>query len=289
MTRHIVVGVDGSASAAAAVEWAAADAQRRGLAVLIVHVCEPWSFVSEGTQFCEGVLEAAADRALALTRDVVVETRLTCGDVVGRLLGESASADSVVLGSRGLGGFAGMITGSVGMAVAGHAAGPVVIVRRTPVLQHGIVVVGDDGSEHSDAAIEYAVEQARARGVPLRVVFAWQAPVVSPYTAAYNALLEEVYEQQGRLAAERVTPWREKNPDVQIVDQQAPGHPVNVLVQAGDTADLLVMGSHGRGGLASAVLGSVSHAVLHRQTCPIAVVRPRAASRPAPAPARQTR
>ncbi|WP_188197186.1 universal stress protein [Nonomuraea sp. SYSU D8015] len=275
MTRHIVVGVDGSAPATAAVEWAAADAQRRGPAMRIVHVCEQWSYAGAGTEYCAGVLAAAADRARALTRDVEVTTQLLSGNVIDTLIGESAAADSVVLGSRGLGGFAGMILGSIGMGVAGHAAGPVVIVRRLSAVEHDRVVVGDDGSEHSDAAIRYAVGQARARGVPLHVVYAWQAPVVSPYAAAYNVLLEEAYEQQSRAAAERVTPWREKNPDVRIVDEQVPGHPVNVLIKAGSTADLLVMGSRGLGGFASAVLGSVSHAVLHRLTTPVAVVRPR--------------
>ncbi|MFI7706759.1 universal stress protein [Nonomuraea sp. NPDC049480] len=276
MTRHIVVGVDGSAPATAAVEWAAADAQRRGRPVRIVHVCEQWSYAGHGTQYCAGMLAAAADRARALTRDVEVATQLLCGKVIGTLIGESVTADSVVLGSRGLGGFAGMLLGSVGMGVAGHAAGPVVIVRRTSVVEHGQVVVGDDGSEHSDAAIRYAVDQARARGVPLRVLYAWQAPVISPYAAAYQTLLEDAFELQSLAAAERVAPWRERNPDVRIVDEQVPGHPVNVLITAGGTADLVVMGSRGRGGFASAVLGSVGHAVLHRLTCPAAVVRPRA-------------
>ncbi|MFB4279778.1 universal stress protein [Nonomuraea sp. MTCD27] len=276
MTRHIVVGVDGSAPAAAAVEWAAEDAQRRGSAVRIVHICEQWRYGSHGVEYCQGTLGAAADRVRALTRDVEVSTDLLIGNVVDTLIAESATADSVVLGSRGLGGFAEMLLGSVGLGVAGHATGPVVIVRGPSVVRHGQVIVGYDGSEHSEAAMLYAVDQARARGVPLHVVYAWQMPAFSPYAMAYSTMLSDLFEEETRAAAERVVPWREKNPDVTITDDQVTGHPVNALIQAGGTADLVVVGSRGLGGFASAVLGSVSHAVLHHLTCPIAVVRPRA-------------
>ncbi|WP_371825944.1 universal stress protein [Nonomuraea turcica] len=101
MFRHIVVGVDGSALATAAVEWAAADAQRRGLDLRIVHVREQWPYAADGTKYSAAVLQAAADRALDLTRDVQVTMELVPGNVIDTLIGESASADSVVLGSRG--------------------------------------------------------------------------------------------------------------------------------------------------------------------------------------------
>ncbi|MEV0592443.1 universal stress protein [Nonomuraea cavernae] len=276
MAGHIVVGVDGSLPATAAVEWAAADAQRRGLGLRIVHVCEQWGYGDEGTKVCAGVLAAAADRARGLTRDVEVTTELLPGHVIDTLVGESASADSVVLGSRGVGGFAGLVVGSVGLGVAGHAAGAVVIVRGPSVVQYGRrVVAGDDGSDESEAAVQYALEQARARGVPLYVVFAWQMSIAPPLAAGYSKILEGAREQEILMAAERVMPWREKNPDVEIIGEQVVGHPADVLIQAGGTADLVVVGSRGLGGFASAVLGSVSHAVLHHVNCPVAVVRPR--------------
>lgn len=275
MPRHIVVGVDGSVLATSAVEWAAADAQRRGRSLRIVHVCEHRPYGVDVTKYCTGALAAAADRARDLTRGVEVTTELLSGNAIDALIGESASADTVVLGSRGLGGFAGLVVGSVGLSVAGHAAGPVVIVRGVSVVRHGRVVVGYDGSAHSEAAMEYAIEQARAREAPLHVVFAWQRPLSSPYAAAYSTLLAEALEQESRAMAERVARRREKSPDVEITDEQVVDHPANALIRAGGTADLVVVGSRGLGGFASAVLGSVSHAVLHHVTCPIAVVRPR--------------
>ncbi|TMR18657.1 universal stress protein [Nonomuraea zeae] len=275
MRGRIVVGTDGSASSTAAVEWAVADAQRRGLPLRIVHVCEQWSRGMDSSEYCAGALEAAADRARDLSRDVEVSTEMLAGNVIEALIGESVSAESLVLGSRGLGGFAGMVLGSVGLSVAGHAVGPVVIVRGPVVVPHDQIVVGDDGSEGSRQAVAYAVEQARARHARLHVVYAWQEAVVSTYWAAYSLLLADTFQEEADAARARVAPWREANPDVVITDEQVRDHPVAALIKAAATADLAVVGSRGLGGFRSAVLGSVSHGVLHHVACPVAVVRPR--------------
>lgn len=276
MKGRIVVGVDGSAPATAAAEWAAVDARRRGLDLRIVHICEQWPHgVGDfSTEYCAGALEAAADRARELAGDTEVTTDLRAGNVIEELIGESASADSLVLGSRGLGGFEGMVLGSVSTAVAGHARGPVVIVRGARREEYGQIVVGYDGSEHSEAAMQYAIEQARACHARLHVLYAWQLPVFSPYAAAYDSLLEKAFQHEVSAAGERVVPWREKNPDVEITDAQLCEHPAGALIRAATTADLVVVGSRGLGGFASAVLGSVGRAVLHHVTCPVAVVRP---------------
>ncbi|GAA2287420.1 universal stress protein [Nonomuraea roseoviolacea subsp. roseoviolacea] len=288
MAGQIVVGVDGSAPASAAVEWAADDASRRGCSLRLVHVCEEWSPSLGEAQWplsldeaqakhCAEALEAAADRARELAPGLEVTTDLRKGNVVERLIAESATADSTVLGSRGLGGFAGMVLGSVGMAVAGHAAGPVVVVRGPAEAQHGRIVVGYDGSQGARVAMDYAIEQARARQARVDVVYAWQAPMSAPYATAFSSFLESAFEQQKETAREAVAPWREKNPDIEFTDEEVCEHPVPALMTASASADLVVVGSRGMGGFASAVLGSVSHGVLHHVTCPIAVVRPRGA------------
>ncbi|MFG3441126.1 universal stress protein [Nonomuraea sp. NPDC047897] len=276
MAGWIVAGVDGSAPATAAVAWAAADARRRGLDLRLVHVCEQWAHDAGATGYCAEALAAAAGRARESAPGVQVSTEMLTGPVIDALVKESVAADSVVLGSRGLGGFAGLVLGSAGLAVAGHAAGPVVIVRGPEAARHGEVVVGHDGSEHARAAVEYAIEQARAREAQLRVVYAWQTPLLSSYAAAYG-MLDEDFRREARTAAQQVVPWRERNPDVRIVDDQVCAHPVAALMKAATTADLVVVGSRGLGGFTSAVLGSVSHGVLHHVTCPVAVVRPRRA------------
>ncbi|MEV0831063.1 universal stress protein [Nonomuraea rubra] len=274
MAGHIVVGVDGSAAAKAAVRWAAADAERRDLGLRIVHVREQRPG-EHARGCCASTLSSAADVARERAGGVQVTTELLAAGVVDRLLAESETADSVVLGSRGLGELAGMLAGSVSLAVAGHATGPVVIVRGSDSARHGRVVVGYDTSEHAEAALKYAVEHARAHGGRLHVLHAWQTPVFSPHLAAWNSLLVEVYQEESRAVAESVTRWQEKNPDVEITHETLSGHPVGVLARAGATADLVVVGSRGRDGFASAVLGSVGHGVLHHVTCPVAVVRPR--------------
>ncbi|NUW39471.1 universal stress protein [Nonomuraea rhodomycinica] len=274
MAGWIVVGVDGSEPATAAVEWAAADARRRGLGLRIVRVCERWPG-DAAKEYCAGVLRAAAGRARDVAPGVEVDTRMPAGEVTDLLVRESAEADSVVLGGRGLGGFAAMLLGSVGLAVAGHAAGPVVIVRGPAAVRHGEIVVGHDGSAHSRTAMVYAIDQARARGARLRVLYAWQPPLSAPFAEAYSGLLDEQFQRESQAAAERVAPWRERYPDVPIVHDEVCDHPVAALIKAAPAADLVVVGSRGLGGFASAVLGSVSHGVLHHVTCPVAVVRPR--------------
>ncbi|MGW4958297.1 universal stress protein [Nonomuraea sp. NPDC004186] len=275
MVGPIVVGVDGSKPSSAAVEWAAADAQCRRVPLKVVHVCERWPDGIDGRKYCLGTLEAAVDSARAVGGDVEVSSELLDGNVVEALIGQSASADSLVLGSRGLGGFAGLMLGSVCLGVAGHAAGPVVIVRAPAAAEHGQIVVGDDGSEAAREAVAYAIEQARARRARLLAVYAWQAPIVSAYAPDYGNLLEDSFQEEARTAQERVIRWQKNHPDIEITDQQVREHPVPALIKASATADLVVVGSRGLGGFASAVLGSVSHGVLHRAHCPVAVVRPR--------------
>ncbi|MGR6918966.1 universal stress protein [[Actinomadura] parvosata] len=276
MGRAVVVGVDGSASSDEALEWAAADARRRGLGLRLVHVCEQSLLGPEAADYCAQTLQAARERAGRLAGDgVQVTTGMPSGKVIDAFVGESVTADCVVLGSRGLGGFKGLLIGSVSVGVAGHAACPVVIVRGSAGARHGRVVVGDDGSPCAGVALAYAAEQARARGVPLQVTYAWQMPVTPSHPVAYSAMLDRSSERELRAAAERLAAWRETYPDVEILGEQVIGHPAEALIKAGQQADLAVVGTRGLGGFASALLGSVSRTVLHQATCPVAIVRPR--------------
>ncbi|MEU4410933.1 universal stress protein [Streptosporangium sp. NPDC023963] len=283
MTGLIVVGTDGSAPATAAVRWAAEDAARSGAALKIVHVREPWNALvllsgtgeeNDSAEHAHRVLAAAAQRARDHTPDIKITTALATGAVVERLKSESERADVLVIGSRGVGGFAGLVLGSVGLALAGHAAGPVVIVRAPVRTAHGVIVVGFDGSEHSQAALEYAFARAQQHGSRLRAVHAWQMPVLSPYALGYSPALKSVFADEAEAARRLLAPCREKYPDVAVKESIVCDHPVRVLSDASRRADLVVVGSRGLGGFGSAVLGSVSHGVLHRAHCPVAVVRP---------------
>ncbi|MFC6081750.1 universal stress protein [Sphaerisporangium aureirubrum] len=280
MSRSIVAGVDGSAPAAAAAEWAADEAARQGLPLRIVHVREPWTGEDEphrdvpagGDEPSTDVLAEAAGVARKRAPGVEVTTALLNGTVVASLRAESETAAMVVIGSRGLGGFAELLLGSVGMGLAGHARGPVVVVRE-PGARRGEIVAGYDGSPHAEAAMRFALEQAAGRGARVRVVFAWPAPPMPPYAIAYGDLVQEAFDAEANRVRERVADWRDEFPDVEILDEVVIGHPVPALTDASREADLVVVGSRGKGPLAS-LLGSVSHGVLHHAHCPVAVVRP---------------
>ncbi|MDI9579148.1 MAG: universal stress protein [Thermobispora sp.] len=284
-TGVVVVGVDGSKSALAAVEWAADDARRRGARLRIVHVREPWAneFPFHGvagyhqslTEYCEGVVARAAERAKERAPDLEVTTEVVTGAVIERLLTEAERADVVAVGSRGMGGFAGLVLGSVGMGLASHSPVPVVVVRWLQEKTYDEVVVGVDGEAHTDPALEFAIEEARLRGARLRALHAWHRHLHNPLALAGTPVDRDAFDEEVREFRERLAPWRDRNPDVELIDTAVCGHPVPVLADLSGSADLLVVGSRRHGGIGKALLGSVSHGVLHRARCPSAIVRPK--------------
>ncbi|ACZ87632.1 universal stress protein [Streptosporangium roseum] len=282
MTESIAVGTDGSAAATAALAWAVDDAVRRGLPLRIVHVVDRWPYdVAElptpgrpdhlsrlGEQVLAQALTASAERG----PDVCVTTELIEGAPVEVLCEQAGAAVELVIGSRGLGGFAGSLLGSVPIRVAGHVRGAVVVVRPGAGQTRGEVVVGIDGSAECQPALGFAFEQAGLRGCPLRAVYGWQAPVHG-FTPEAARDMDEVRQGQRRMAAARLTDWKEKFPTVDVVQDVTCAHPVPTLVAASVRADLLVVGSRGLGAVGSVLLGSVSRGVLHHAHCPVAVVR----------------
>ncbi|GAA4039040.1 universal stress protein [Nonomuraea soli] len=197
------------------------------------------------------------------------------GPVIETLISEAGEADCVVVGSRGLGGFTGLVLGSVSLGVAGHASGPAVVVRRLPRVVHRDVVVGFNGGEPSRLALDFAIRQAHARRARLRVVYGWQPPAASPYATELGHLQAETFQDYAGMVREQVEEQRARHPDLIIEENLVCEHPVSAIARASSTADLVVVGSRGLGAVGSALLGSVSHGVLHHVHCPVAVVRPR--------------
>jgi len=218
-------------------------------------------------------LVAAAAEVAEVAPDVAVSRQVTTGTPAGLLVSLSAEAQLAVVGHRGLGGFAGLVIGSVGMALAAHAACPVVVVRGPDApRQDGPIVVGLDGSPQSEAALAFAVEAAVARRVPLRAVRVWLDPAV-PYVVTGPADWDEEVKRQQDLLSEQLVGWREKYPDLRVEPVLMQDRPAHALVQSTGDAQLVVVGSRGRGGLAGMLLGSVSQAMLQHAECPVAVVR----------------
>ncbi|MFC6085221.1 universal stress protein [Sphaerisporangium aureirubrum] len=284
MNAHVVVGADGSPPAMEAVRLAADDAVRRGCGLRIVHVTEAWvagvplaTAPGLGDTLAEQsreVLAAAAAVARSQAPGLPVETVALVGLIKSELQRQARDAQELVIGTRGLGGFMGLMLGSVSMGLAGHAECPVVVAGHVRDRVYRRVVVGHDAAPDSEAALEYAFEEAVRRDARLHAIYAWQVSAFLPTFQTYTPEAESAFDWGQQAAEEQLAPWREKYPQVEVRETAVCAHPVEALAEASTTADLVVVGSRGRGALGSAVLGSVVHGVLHHTHCPVAVVRP---------------
>jgi nucleotide-binding universal stress UspA family protein len=294
MSAQILVGVDGSVSAKHAARWAAAEAARRGMGLRLVHACVFPPLVPDDDLYLEQVRQQGRRwlaEAGAVARDAAPEIEpddeLMVGSPSGILVEASRSAELVVVGSRGIGGFRSMLVGSVAVTLAAHGHCPLVMVRgRTvddPPPERGPVVLGLDGSALSDLATGFAFETAGSRGAELVAVHVWDdlafagpwspMPPVPDVTAVEADLRREL--------AEYLSDWQAKYPTVAVHQVLARGHPAGQLLDYAREARLVVVGSRGRGAVAGfGGLGSTSQAVLHNAACPVAVVRAHEAGKP---------
>jgi nucleotide-binding universal stress UspA family protein len=288
----IVVGVDGSAQSLDAVGWAACEAGTRERPLRIVHAFL-WPLLKvplgppefgppdSGLQnAAEQILSTAVDRARQTAPELDISTDLPVCAPAAALIGVSHDAALVVIGHRGLGGFAGMLIGSVGIQAAAHAACPVVVVRGAdPGHGHagpatGQVVVGVDGSGLSSQAVDFAFDHAARRGLGVRAVHVYQWPATGDPRLAPYYTPEDMRDDQARLLAETLAVFAEKHPDVPVERRVRHGQPAAVLIEESAGAALTVVGSRGRGGFTGLLLGSTSQTVLHHATGSVAIVRP---------------
>ncbi|RSN24230.1 universal stress protein [Streptomyces sp. WAC 05977] len=285
--RPVVVGVDGSSSALQAARWAATEAARRKAPLSITHACMlipvqmppgvdlPRSYADALTEQGREVLAAAADAAREAAPGVDVTTELRGGAAAEHLIGRSASADVIVLGSRGLGGFTGLLVGSIAVAVATHGHCPVIVVRGTERPQDAPVVVGVDGSPTSDAALSFAFDAAAARGTRLVAVRAWSDFAVDTAWKFVAALdWESIHSVETRLVDQQLDAYRNRYPDVPVQGVVVRDRPAHTLLEYSQDAQLVVVGSRGRGGFRGLLLGSTSQALIHHSASPVAVVPP---------------
>lgn len=136
-----------------------------------------------------------------------------------------------------------------------------------------VVVVGVDGSEHGDEALEFAAEEAELRGATLRVVCAWQFPSSMTMDMGLVAGVFEGFREEAELiVADAVKTVQERHPSLSCEPRVVEGHAVDVLLHEAQNAKLLVVGTRGRGGIAGLFLGSVSQHVLRQAPCPVTVV-----------------
>ncbi|MGW0218138.1 universal stress protein [Micromonospora chokoriensis] len=288
MNRPVVVGVDGSPSSLVAAEHAAHAAQLRSRPLHLVHgFLHPLGYGVSLNPYDLGVPAPSEDAQKMLERTatelsdrwpgLAVEVRQVAGGPGITMIEESRRADLVVVGSRGLGGFAGLLLGSVGSQVAAHAHCPVLVVRpdEQPIPVDAPVLVGVDGSESSGLAAGYAADEAARRDVPVVLVH------VGPPNEG-RTVPEEIEESEAayqadavRLLADASAAVRADHPDLVVRE-----HPVRAagaaqgLIGASGTASLLVVGTRGRAGFTGMLLGSVSQAAIQHAHCPVLVAHP---------------
>jgi nucleotide-binding universal stress UspA family protein len=300
--RPVLVGVDGSVSARAALAWAAAEASYRQCPLHIVHtftwpmIGDPFGLnltepMNDGLRAAAGwILSEAASQAREASPDIKVTAELFAAAAAPTLLSQAHHAQLVVVGSRGLGGFRGLLVGSVSSTVAAHAPCPVIVVHphrdgtAFPVSPTGRVIVGVDGSEVSAGAIRFAFQEAARRRVGITAVHAAMPTRQHPSLRVPADIVEQVDRQ---LFAEAMDSKRILVPGIDVKTKLVHSHPVQALIDEADGAELIVVGSRGRGGFTGMLLGSVSQAVLHHAACPVAVVHPQRTRTHKPSPAQQ--
>jgi nucleotide-binding universal stress UspA family protein len=287
----VLVGVDGSQHSLEALDVAADEALLRDSALRVVHVLN-WPVLADAPARETGLeingalirearseVDAAARRAARRHPQLRVTTDVIPGAPAGVLIEESARAELLVVGARGRGGFAGLVTGSAATQVATNARCPVVVARGPGAAAEeveGPVVVGVDGSPHSVRAVGFAFDEASRRGVPLVAVSVWSESVHPPNGAQKRAEHEAGEAEAAAMVMlnDVLARHREQYPGLTVrAELVRSTETEEALVARSGGAALIVVGARGRGELAGAVLGSVGQALIHHAECPVAVVR----------------
>ena len=291
--KAVVVAVDGGEPSNNAVRWAANTANKRGVPLRLASsytmpqflyaegMVPPQELFDDLQRECLHKIEEAKKLALEVAPDLEIGHTVVEGSPIDMLLDMSKSSTMIVMGSSGLGGLSGMVLGSVSAAVVSHASCPVVVVRDdnavTDETKYGPVVVGVDGSEVSAKATEVAFEEANARGAELVAVHTYlenqMHDSVSGAILGDNQWKRFEEEREQKLDA-ALAPLMEKYPDVTVTKVITRDRAVRALVDQAEKAQLLITGSHGRGGFKGMLLGSTSRALLQAAPCPMMVVRP---------------
>jgi nucleotide-binding universal stress UspA family protein len=288
----IVVGVDGSSSSNSAVRWAAHEARMRNTPLTLVHVVvtpawgpTPWllsdalPLPAEEDPALEEIGRKILAEAIKLAEDsaqdaLQIRSKLYFSVPVSTLVSLSKEAQMVVVGSRGQNALTRVLLGSVSNGLLHHAHCPVAVIHdgvsSAPAPSDLPVVLGVDGSSASELATEIAFDEASRRGVDLVALHAYRdadlPQVLNVQWSGDNPIPPQAL-------ADRLTSWLDRYPDVTIHPRIVCDNPARHLLDESESAQLVVVGSRGRGGFAGMLLGSVSTAVAHAANVPVIVAR----------------
>jgi nucleotide-binding universal stress UspA family protein len=293
--QGIVVGVDGSRSSKMAVQWAAREAGMRNVPLSLIHIIgtPPWGSLAlgggavplpaetgewqktEGEKIISAAVKVAEDSVEDGARPQLCPE--VCFDAtVPALIDLSKDAEMIVVGCRGRGMLRRVLLGSVSAGLIHHSHCPVAVVHdEAPVAGKDSelpVVLGIDGSPASELATAIAFDEASRRGVELIAVHAWCDADVSDIPSIEWSAQQAVGEEA---LAERLAGWPERYPDVVVDRRIVFDRPARHLLDAAESSQLVVVGSHGRGGFSGMLLGSVSTAVAQAAHVPVIVARQR--------------
>lgn len=284
----IVVGVDGSVTSDSAVDRAARDASMRNVGLTVVYVAPAlstnWSLtpapsqlttwqVSKGRQIPADAVEVD-EAATGCDGRLQIDTQLFIAVTIPTLVDQTKEAELIVVGSRGVGAFGRSLMGSVSSGLVRLAHCPVAVIHEEDALRPEAgtrpVLVGIDGSPTSEVATAIAFDEASRRGVELVALHAWGDWGSYEVPGLNRPVLEQ---EETEVLAERLAGWQERYPDVSVRRVVVQGQPAQQLVEASEDAQLVVVGSHGRGGFGGMLLGSVISAVLQATGTPMIVAR----------------
>jgi nucleotide-binding universal stress UspA family protein len=281
----VVVGVDGSASSTMAVRWAAREATMRNVGLTLVHVLS-WPaatlpaeiyqrYKEEDRQLIADAIKVAEDSVAEGNRPKI-DSELLCAAPIPTLIDLSKEAHMMVVGCRGQDALQRTLLGSVSAGLIHYAHCPVAVIHdEAPILlgpSQLPVLVGIDGSPASELATAIAFDEASFRGVDLLALHAWSDTDISGVLSKEWSTLQS---RAAEILAERLAGWQERYPDVTVHRRLVLDHPARHLLDESESAQLVVVGSHGRGGFAGMLLGSVSTAVVHAARIPVIVARER--------------
>ncbi|MBP2328784.1 nucleotide-binding universal stress UspA family protein [Kibdelosporangium banguiense] len=273
MSKPIVVGIDGRPDSAIALDWAIAEAARRGLRLTVLHVGEAWSRPVAGGPLMtapqthgQKVVADAAAVIQAMNRDIRFSSLIVPGTPADVLASWATDASMIVLGNRNRGALTTAALGSVSGTVASQARCPVVVVRSLASDQLP-VLLGVDGSAVTTAAVEFAFDYASRHKTWVRAVHTWHR---SMFPGG-----DDIAEERAahfRIVSDALAAARDRHPTVPVRISRPVGRAEEVLSEQSMEAQLLVVGTRGHSPKAGLLLGSVSQALLRTVSCPLAVI-----------------